>query len=76
MKVRAILQGFYKGRHIDPGTIFEIDSKDYAGCDDADQYRAKCGWMEMVDDGAPLSTEASLSERPKKKSIVDRIMGK
>jgi hypothetical protein len=42
MKVKATQQGFYNGRHIDPGTVFDVIDKDFASAE------TKFGWMEKV----------------------------
>lgn len=50
MKVKATQQGFYGGRHIDQGTIFDVDPKDFADACHPDPKVAKFGWMEKVPD--------------------------
>lgn len=76
MKVRAIGQGFYQGRHVDVGTIFDVDPKLYAGNDDPDPSKARFGWMEKVNEEALLTVEENAPKPPKKKSIVSKIIGK
>lgn len=44
MKVRATAQGFYLGRHIDPGTVFDVAPEFFA--DAAIPF----GWMEKYVD--------------------------
>jgi hypothetical protein len=53
MLVRALSQGYYKGRHIDSGSLFEIDPKDFAGKDNPDPIRASCAWMEKYVEPTP-----------------------
>lgn len=48
MKVRATQQGFYAGRHIDPGTEFDVKEKDFADAHHADPKIARFGWMEKI----------------------------
>ena len=49
MRVRATAQGFYKGRHMDPGTIFDVSNpQDFADIHSSDPRIAKFGWMEEV----------------------------
>lgn len=50
MKVKALRQGYYRGRHIDPGTVFEIVDKDFADARHSDPNLAKFGWMEKVEE--------------------------
>ena len=52
MKVRATRMGFYKGRHIDSGTVFEIKQEDiktdFADVNSSDVRVKQFGWMEEV----------------------------
>lgn len=75
MRVRAVTQGFYLGRHIDPGTVFEVDPEYYAGVDDPNPQKAKFGWMEKADKDDKLSSDSNITKPPKKKSFVERILG-
>ena len=49
MKVRATQQGFYKGRHIDPGTVFDIKDEDFSDAHHTDPKVSRFGWMEKVE---------------------------
>lgn len=57
MRVRATKQGFLDGRHIDPGTIFDVDEKFYAG------NETQHGWMEKIIDPVYSASKPTKKEK-------------
>lgn len=71
MKVRAISQGFYLGRHIDAGTVFDADPDLYAGKDDPDPKKAPFGWMEKVIEAPPVPAPQATQPAPEKPVVPE-----